>query len=178
MLDVAVSYNRYKFIGHEFLTWLWFVTETDPDFLKSIIPEMTALEIGNRIVLENRVNNASETITIKGDDADLKEGILSLAKGALVTELQLGYKSENIEWLFTIKGESLSFFNLKLPQTGPMESKDDVDGLVLEKAYLIEKLVQNMDRLFIAFVKLRVGPHWTETSLPEIKSWINKRVSG
>jgi hypothetical protein len=175
MLDIAVSYNRYKFIGHEFLTWLWCVTETDPEYLKSIAVEMNSLEIGNRIVLENRVKNSSETITIKGDDADLKEGILSLAKGALVTELQLCYKSDNQEWMFTLKGESLSYFNLKLPQTGPIESKDDVDGLVLEKVYLLEKIVQNMDKIYIAFINLRVSPDWNENIVPKIKAWIKKR---
>ena len=29
MLDIAVAYNRYKFLGNEFLTWLWFMIETD-----------------------------------------------------------------------------------------------------------------------------------------------------
>ena len=30
MLDVAVAYNRFKFLGEEFLTWLWFVIDQDP----------------------------------------------------------------------------------------------------------------------------------------------------
>lgn len=29
MLDVSVSYDRYKFLGYEFLTWLWFLIEKD-----------------------------------------------------------------------------------------------------------------------------------------------------
>lgn len=177
MLDVAVSYNRYKFVGYEFLTWLWFRIETDPDELKKIIPEMTTLAIGNRIVLENNVNNANETITIKGDDADLKEGRLALAKGALVTELQLIYQAENQEWQFSLKGESLSFFNLKLPQTGPLESKEDVDGLVLEKAYLTEKLLKAVDHLFTAFIRLRVRSDWHKTIVAQIKAWIRNRSS-
>jgi hypothetical protein len=175
MLDIAVSYNRYKFIGYEFLTWLWFSTETETEHLKSLNPDMTDLKIGNRIVLENHIKRTSETITIKGDDADLEEGILSLNKGALVTELQLIYKSDNQEWLFTIKGESLSLFNLKLPQTGPIESKEDMDGIVLEKIYLMEKLMRGMDKLYTEFVRLRVDQNWKETTVPKIKAWIDKR---
>lgn len=175
MLDISVSYNRYKFIGYEFLTWLWFSTETETEHLKSLNPDMTDLKIGNRIVLENHIKKTSETITIKGDDADLEEGILSLNKGALVTELQLIYKSDNQEWLFTIKGESLSLFNLKLPQTGPIESKEDMDGIVLEKIYLMEKLMRGMDKLYTEFVRLRVDQNWKETTVPKIKAWIDKR---
>ena len=176
MLDIAISYNRYKFIGYEFLTWLWFATETKSESLISLNPEMTHLNIGNRIVLENRVHKASETITIKGDDADLKEGILALNKGALVIELQLIYQPDNHEWLFTIKGESLSYSNLKLPQTGPPESKEDIEGLVLEKAYLIEKLMTDMDKLYTEFIRFRLHSKWNETIVPEMKAWIERRA--
>lgn len=81
MLDVAVSYNRFKFLGHEFLTWLWYSIENEPDILKNSENESVSLEIGNRIVLENRIGDSMETITIKGDDAGLEEGMLSLEKG-------------------------------------------------------------------------------------------------
>lgn len=175
MLDIAISYNRYKFIGYEFLTWLWFATETKSKNLIALNPEMTQLDIGNRIVLENRIHKTSETITIKGDDADLKEGILALNKGALVIELQLIYRSDHHEWLFTIKGESLSYSNLKLPQTGPLESKEDIEGLVLEKAYLIEKLMTGMDKLYTEFIRLRVHSNWNEITVPEMKAWIDRR---
>ena len=53
MLDVAVAYNRYKFLGEEFLTWIWYVIEKNQNLLKSFDPDFVALEIGNRIVLEN-----------------------------------------------------------------------------------------------------------------------------
>ena len=46
MLDVAVAYNRYKFIGEEFLTWLWFLIDTGQKRLKSIDNEIDGLEVG------------------------------------------------------------------------------------------------------------------------------------
>jgi hypothetical protein len=73
MLDVAVAYNRYKFIGEEFLTWLWYIIDTSQNRLKSIDNEIDSLEIGNRIVIENRKNESTERITIKGDNAGLEE---------------------------------------------------------------------------------------------------------
>ena len=29
MLDIATAYNKYKFLGNDFLTWIWFLIETD-----------------------------------------------------------------------------------------------------------------------------------------------------
>jgi hypothetical protein len=175
MLDVAVAYNRYKFIGHEFLTWLWYCMETHPDHLTQIHPGTTSLTIGNRIVLENRTSQCLETITIRGDDAGLEEGILALAKGAMVTELHLCYKSKNQEWQFSIKGESLGLSNLKLPQTGPIENPADIEGVVLEKAYLLDQAVKLMESLYDRFIRLRVSTDWPETVLPLIKGWIRAR---
>jgi hypothetical protein len=172
MLDVAIAYNRYKFIGNEFLTWLWFTIDTDQPFFETVDDTITSLYLGNRIVLENSVNDASEIITIKGDDAGLEEGILSLRKGALVIEMNLSYKTENQEWKFTLKGESLSFSGLKVPETGPVETKPDIEGMLLEKAYLYEKAIELVNHLFHYFLQLRSSVAWNKKTVPDIKRWI------
>lgn len=172
MLDIAFAYSRYKFLGNEFLTWLWFTVENDPQKLIKIEKDLVFLNIGNRIVLENKINDAVETITIRGDDAGLEEGILSLGKGAVVTEMNLLFKSGDHQWRFTVKGESMNISNLKLPETAMVESGEDIEGRVLEKAYLYEKVTRLIDKLFSEFIKLRVSPRWSESVVPEIRKWI------
>jgi len=71
MIDIAVAYNRYRFLGNEFLTWIWFITETDPGTVGSCDDDPVELVVGNRMVLENRTGSGVETITIKGDTAGL-----------------------------------------------------------------------------------------------------------
>ncbi|RLB74897.1 MAG: hypothetical protein DRH24_20515 [Deltaproteobacteria bacterium] len=176
MFDLAVAYSRYKFLGNEFLTWLWFISEQDQEKLKTIEKDLAALNIGNRIVLENRLNNAVETITISGDDAGLEEGILALAKGAIVTEINVLYKTRDNEWRFTIRGESMNISNLKIPPTDLPESDEDIEGLVLEKVYLYEKALQLIDNLFNAFIQLRVSSKWNETEVPKIRKWISSQA--
>ena len=99
MLDVAVAYNRYKFLGEEFLTWLWFVIEKDQKFIKDFDQDFVGLEVGNRVVFENRSKESDERITIKGDGGGLEEGILALKKGALVTELNMVYRSADLRFV-------------------------------------------------------------------------------
>ena len=84
MLDIATAYNRYKFIGFEFLSWLWFTMENNPAALKTDDVDFTSIGLGNRIVLENFTKDRSETITIKGDEPNLEAARLSLRNGALV----------------------------------------------------------------------------------------------
>jgi len=174
MLDVSVAYNRYKFLGHEFLTWLWFMIETDKQTLLDADTELEDMYIGNRIVLANSSHNRDEIITIKGDDAGLEEGVIALQKGAKVTEINLVAKSQENEWRFNVKGESLNIGNLKTPETGRIESAEDIEGAVLEKIYLYEKMVNLTNQLYTQFIKSRVNPAWEKTVVKNISGWIRR----
>ncbi|MFC1886692.1 hypothetical protein ACFLZM_06525 [Thermodesulfobacteriota bacterium] len=173
MLDISISYNRYKFVGHEFLTWLWFLIENEQGFFKLDAENRVSLDIGNRIVLENRINEAVESITIKGDEAGLEEGLLALRKGAVVTEINLAFSTEENKWQFTLKGESLAFSSLKTPDAGGVETGEDVEGAVLEKVYLYEHVIRFTEDLFKRFIHKRISPDWNKTVVPQIKNWIH-----
>ena len=147
MLDVAVAYNRFKFLGEEFLTWLWFVIDQNPTLLRKTDPDLTSLEIGNRIVLEKRHKKAVERITIKGEDANFEEGHLALRKGAVVTEMNLCLTSGGQEWRFTLKGESLNLSGFKTPFSGPVETAEEVEAAVLEKVFLYDQAIQIVEAL-------------------------------
>jgi len=172
MLDVAVAYNRYKFLGDEFLTWLWFCIENDQTFIRNWDSDFVSLEVGNRIVLENRTREGVERITIKGDIAGLDEGILALSKGAMVNELNMVYKTGENESKFTIKGESLNISSLSTPHTGTPESPEDVEGCVIEKAYHYDLVITLIHNLYNHFIKLRISNDWNNKVLPALKKWV------
>jgi len=170
MLDVSLTYYRYGFLGSEFLTWLWFyIVNTDRD--KLFDNKNETLEIGNKIVLERKVIDAVEKVTIKGKDAGLEEGIISLKKGAVVKELNLLYRKEDKEWSFTVTGENLGVSNLRTPDIGFIESKKDVEGFVVEKIFLYASLYFLIDGLYKKFIKLRVSDGWI-TVVSDMNKWI------
>jgi hypothetical protein len=172
MLDVAVAYTRFKFLGDEFLTWLWFVIEQDPAIFKGMDPDLTSFEIGNRIVLEKRKKESVERITIKGENANFEEGMLALNKGALVAELNLVCRTIEEKWQFTLKGESLNLSGFKTPKIVPLESPDDLEGAILEKVFLYDKILQFLEKLYKHFIKLRTSNNWQNRVVPLIKKWM------
>ena len=174
MLDIAVAYDRYKFVGHEFLTWLLYMLHTDPSSFKSVDAEFISLESGNRIVLLNEKNDAAESITIKGNDPDLKEAFQALDKGALVSELNLVLTLADHRWQFTLKGESFHLTNFKLPYTGPVENAEDIEGAVLEKIYLFDKCIAFMDGVYAQFIRQRIKTRWSEATVPAIRAWVGR----
>jgi hypothetical protein len=173
MLDVSVSYNKYKFLGYEFLTWLWFMMESEQKNIKNIQKDIVEINIGNRLVLENRHTGAVETVTIKGDDAGLEEARLALKKGALVSEMNMFFKLGEQKWQFTLKGESFHISTLKIPETGPVEKEEDWEGAVLEKIFLYEKAITLVRALYQKFIKLRIIDEYTNNVIPKINNWIS-----
>ncbi|MGD8301826.1 MAG: hypothetical protein PVI55_05370 [Desulfobacterales bacterium] len=171
MLDVAVAYNRFKFLGEEFLTWLWFALDQNPTLLRKADPDLTSLEIGNRIVLEKRHKKAIERITIKGENAGLEEAMLALQKGALVAELNLVYRSNEQKWQFTIKAESLNLSSVKTPKIARPESPEDMESAILEKIFLYDKILQFLEKLYNTFIKYRLSDHWQKRDVILIKKW-------
>ncbi len=176
MLDIATAYNKYTFLGNEFLTWIWFLIEKDQDIAAIMAyKEPISLEIGNSIVLENNLGDKSkEKITIKGDKAGLEEGTTALKKGALVTQLNLLCKmGEEEEYKFTIRGESFNITGLKTPSTQTTKSEDELEGMVLEKAYLLLKVTGVIDTLFLKYIEQRISDDWKTKGLQQINNWIN-----
>lgn len=178
MMDVAIAYNRYKFLGHEFLTWLWYMIENEPDAMVVSGSGPVPLVIGNRLVLENRMQEGVETVTIKGDSAGLEEGLLCLRKGGMVTQMNLVYTDGLYEWSFTVKGENLDFGCLKTPDTGKVESKEDVEGALIEKMGLYEKVFKAVDGLFAMYVNERLSDSWQNVWTPRIYRWISGKPVG
>jgi hypothetical protein len=173
MLDLAVAYNRYRFLGDEFLTWLWFLIETDQNAFRTIDSDCAAVEIGSRIVLENRKRKSLERISIRGDDAGLEEGRLALKKGALLTELSLVYKTAEHQWEFSLKGESLNLSSLKTPGPSLPPSPEETEPFLLDKIEHLDKITNFIEKAFKIFIRMRVTSKWNNKIVPSIKKWIN-----
>jgi hypothetical protein len=173
MLDLAVAYNRYRFLGNQFLTWLWFLIENDQKIIRECDPDTVSLEVGNRMVLENRTTDGLQTISIKANHAGLEEAILSLSKGAAVTEIQLVYQTDSLQWRFNLKGENLSLSAIKLPDSAAAEHEEDKDGLILDRLYLYEKPLVLIDHLYQRFLQIRLSGEWSRTAAADIKKWMD-----
>ena len=178
MLDVSVGYVKYQFLGSEFLTWLWFLIENPQESVSFGDDQVPQLLLGDRVVLENRTSETLETITIKGDNAGLEEGYLALKKGSHVSEMNIVCRVADQAWRFTIKGENLGLTNFKTPFIGKASNSEEIEGALLEKAYLYETAFQWIDTLFNAFLKERLSQKWVSRWVPDIRNWVLGKVKG
>jgi hypothetical protein len=181
MLDISIAYNRYKFLGFEFLTWMWYELENNPEQIRIDEFSDISVRMGNRVMIENAFHNSRETVTIQGDDAGLEEGMIALKKGGLIAEINLVVENDRQQMQFTIKGESLSVSGLKIQQENKAESTEnpeEAEAFLLDRIFTCERITSWMYLIFNRFVRLRLSESWKRSVIPAMRQWILRPDEG
>jgi hypothetical protein len=175
MLDLSVAYHRYRFVGHEFLTWLWFVLEQEPRKIEIETFAGFSARIGNRMVLENTYHQSTETLIIKGEDVGLEEAMLSLKKGGMISEMNLIVSSDRQQWQLTVKGEGLTVSGLKILDTMEKEPEEDQEAILLDRIATCEQVMEWLFSVFRIFLKTRLSDDWDRQVIVDMRRWISDR---
>ena len=168
-MDLLDKMNRVTFLGPEFLTWLWYRTETAGEVFTC--PQMEGpfeIWFDDRLVVGSTMVNAQENFFKGGHPPTSLEARTALRLGKLATEARLRLVSGTKEWTFLFKGASMELSGVKIPG---ILSKEDDDRLY-ERLYLLEQLDNAMKGLFGQFLKLRLSDEWSQSELPAIQTWV------
>jgi len=161
-------------IGREFMTWLWFKAEERNGFIALTDQNEIELHFLRRLVLESGGKENSETVTCYGINTDLKEGKEALRQGKKIKEGRIRLRIDADSWEFTFKADPFGFQSMKLPETLPMADETDTDGRILERIYLIDKIIKVMNDLFSLFLTIRRSPLWLDREQPRMKIWLQE----
>ena len=168
-MDLLTRINRVAFVGPEFLTWLWYYTESvGESFQLATLEAPFEVWFDDRLVVGSTTVNAQENHFRGGHPPTSLEARSALRLGKLATEARLRFVQGSREWSAVIKGADMSYSGVKIPAA---LSKDD-DERFYERMYLLEELETMVTGLFGHFVKLRVSAQWNNETLPNIRKWI------
>lgn len=168
-----VTSTSVLWLGREFLTWLWYKSEERNGTID--IPSMGENEIVflQRLVLASGEREYSETVVCQGLHSDMKEGREALRQGKKIKEARLNLIQDAAKWEFTFKADAFQFQSLKLPAVMDLEDETDREGRNIERIYLLEKVMDTMDKLFACFFQLRNSVLWEAEELPRIGKWLS-----
>jgi hypothetical protein len=177
-MDLVDLMVEKRFLGQEFLTWLWYKSEERGGavFLEN---SGTDVEIvfEKHILLESGEGDSYEKLICQGLQADLKEARTGLAMGKKVEQARIMLVRDDHEYHFTLKGSLFEFRSVRLPKT--MDGSDESDdpgaeeGRLLDRIGLYEIPMRTIDELFTMFLKKRVGEDWAP-ELEKLRNWIKK----
>lgn len=177
-MDLVDLIEEKRFLGQEFLSWLWFKSEERGGTI--FLPEAgedIQVVFEKHMLLEYGEGEARENLICRGLMSELQEARTGLALGKKLEQARLRLSRGEYEWSLSFKATLMEFRNVKPPRTMAASEEgsdpDAVEGRLLEHIGLHEILVRTMDQLFRMFLALRTGPEWG-LELERLRIWVRK----
>jgi hypothetical protein len=198
-MDLADRVLKRRFVGREFLLWLWFESEIFEGTLRTEAHGSFGFWIERQIVL----TAGKEGTRIKGSQpAAGREAKESLQRGKLPESAGFHLVVGSAETSFTLKGEQLAIAGLKLPTVlggseedapaplldgphGPprlvkrkredrarqeARESDEAHESFYERMNLTRELEERLEALYRDFLALRLSEHWNVIALA-MRAW-------
>jgi len=193
-MQLADRIEARRFVGREFLLWLWVESELFDATLSTTTHGSFGLWIERRIVLSSGKESTRITAQSPANTRDAKEALL---RGQLPESAGIRITLGDQDTAFVLKADQLSVSGLKLATVldeddapNPIledmapkrsakkrKSEEDAEHESHEKFYERMRLAQEFEALIEAlyqdFISLRLSPAWQKVFVPMAHHWAN-----
>lgn len=176
-MDLVDIIEEKRFLGQEFLTWLWWKSEERGGSV--YLPDRGDIVVvfEKHMLLEYGEGDASEKLICSGLQTELQEARTGLMMGKKLEQARIMLSHAEQEWNFTLAAAMMEFRNVKPPKTARTEgdgsnNPEETEGMILERIYLFEELVRLVNELFHLFLQVRLSDDWRE-ELEKIRNWVS-----
>lgn len=177
-MDLVDLIAEKRFLGQEFLTWLWWKSEERGGTIElPAIGDVTVV-FEKHMLLEFGEGESAEKIVCTGLQAELQEARTGLQMGKKLEQARIVIGHNNYEYSFTLAAALMEFRNVRLPKTEASENDrgenpEEVEGMTLERIFLFEELIKLVNVIFLVFLKVRLSEDWRD-ELIKVRAWIHK----
>ncbi len=178
-MDLVDLIAEKRFLGQEFLTWLWFKSEERGGSVE--IPGTGDIQVvfEKHMLLEYGEGEAFEKVVCQGLQAEMNEARTGLQVGKKLEQARIHLVVDDYEWYLTLKASLFEFRSVKLPKTmSQSEESDDpeaLSGMLLDRIGLLENAVQYVEELFKLFLEIRLGSEWPREQ-EALTRWIKENL--
>lgn len=203
-LRLAERIEERRFLGREFLLWLWFESEVFDGTFRTRSRGQIGLWIEKRLVL----SAAREATRITGDQpAASREAKEALRLGKLPELAGIHLSLGDADASFTLKAETLALAGLSLPtvlgdgEPAPQDlgappppprrkrrttkaedeavESDEAHEAFYERMRLTREVEELVEELYGRFLAVRLGDAWERATVPALRAWVaGKPVDG
>jgi len=175
-MDLVDLIQEKRFLGQEFLTWLWYKSEERGGAVD--IPGIGDVSVvfEKHMLLEFGEGESSEKVICRGLQTELKEARAGLLMGKKPEQARIRLARGEYEFNVTLTAATMEFRNIRLPKTvAASDERDDpesMEGRLLERISLFEELSSLINDLYRMFLAKRASDQWSE-ELQNIRQWIH-----
>jgi recombination associated protein RdgC len=178
-MDLVDLRGEKRFLGQEFMTWLWYKSEERGGvvFLENTGTDVV-LVFEKHILLESGEGESYEKLICQGLQAELQEARTGLAMGKKIEQARIMLTRDDHEFHFSLKASLFEFRSVKLPKTlTDSDESGDAEGIagrLLDRIGLYQIPMRTVDELFGMFLKKRVSSEEWPPELAKLRNWIKK----
>ena len=173
-MDLVDLITEKRFLGQEFLTWLWFKSDERGGLIQLSVAGDITIIFEKHMLLEYGEGESHEKVICQGLQSELNEARTGLLMGKKLEQARIHMIQGDYEWHLTVKASQLEFRSVKVPKTmeGAEEGDDQeaIEGRLLDRIGLIETCYKTFDELFHQFLKIRISTEWPP-ELEKIRKW-------
>lgn len=171
-MDLYMGQMADIVLGQDFLTWLWYKSETNGGSFTDADGMSFLMYFEQRVSVQGGEGESIETATVSGQMSQLREARLGLGTGKKVSKALIKVERDVEEWQFTLKADDFTLNSLKTPKVeAGNDEDDDPDAAFLEKIFLVEKCTALIDHVYEQFLAIRFGSEWVAEAAA-IREWI------
>ncbi len=172
-MDLSLVERENVILGQDFLTWLWFKTDSE-NILFALEDKRTfTVQMEQRVSVQGGEGEGVETTTVSSPRNELTDAKTGLHTGKKVNKAQILFSMDQDDWLVQVNAADFGISGLKTPKISTKDDEgDDPDAKFLEKMFLLERCLEMLDIVFANYLKIRMTREWVEETA-KIKLWIN-----
>ncbi len=168
-MDLVDRIETTRFLGSEFLTWLWFKIELFEGTLE--VGELGACEVwlDTTLSLAGWVDEG-EKMTLRGAaPSSTPEATEALRQGKVPHRVSLRLiVGGSEEYVLSFNGRTFSVSGVKIPAV----LTETTDDQLYERMRLLEQLDQAIVTLYDEFILLRLSALWEGEIAPAMREWV------
>ncbi len=158
--------------GREFLTWLWFASETSGNRIHVENGSPIVVLVEGPMRFFNEGNGAFSAVISKGVPENSAEAKSCLVANKKLKQARVVFcRNEETQWRFTLSADDFAVKGMKLPQT---ESIDAVSRFQERMAFL-EEWRNDFTMIFNSYLDIRTDSRAWPLEISRIREWIESK---
>ena len=169
-MDRLQQIESRRFLGREFLVWMWFESELFEAQMSVQSVGSFELLLEKQIKLESGGKKDREQCQLRGaNPASGPEAREALRQGKTPTTASMKLRRGEQEFAFVFQADMFTIAAVKLPSL--LNEKDDEP--FYERIALLEDVENHVEALYNEFCLLRSGDAWDKVVMPTLLRWVN-----
>ena len=170
-MDYVDRIERARFLGREFLVWLWYETEAREGVLPLSSGESCEVWLEEQLTLVGAETDAKTESKLRSAMPSASpEAKEALRQGKLPVKAKIRIARGAQTWGFLFDADTLGIASSQIPAVLDEEN----DERFYERMELVETLEAMIADLLGTFLELRTSAVWDAEVMPRLRAWVKQ----